>query len=104
MAESIVESQNLNKFSDFHKHKLTQRLQFRCRDDGYHRVVDLNIVDQPSKQRGILNNEFAVCTTNANAYKVRQVYCDPKTSSTANKQQRLKCRATRVDYAFQRDV
>ena len=88
----MKESQYPKTHRGRHKHEFTQRLQFRCRDNGYRTVVDQTINNQPSKGRGILNNEFSVWTTNANAYKVRRVYCDATTSSIANKQERLKCR------------
>ena len=84
--------------------EFSQCLQFRCRDDEYPHVIAMEIVDQPLKQGGILDDEFFYLTTDADAYKVRGIYSDPMPFSIANKQQALECRATRVDYALQREV
>ena len=84
--------------------EFAQCLQFRCRDDEYLHVIALEIMDQPLKRGGILDDEFSFLTTDADAYKVRGIYCDPMPFSIANKQQALECRATRVDHALQREV
>ena len=84
--------------------EFAQCLQFRCRDDEYLHVIALEIMDQPLKIGGILDDEFSFLTTDADAYKVRGIYCDLMPFSIANKQQALECRATRVDHALQREV
>ena len=81
--------------------EIAQCLQLGCRDDEYLHVIALEIVDQPLKHGGILDDEFSYLTTDADAYKVRGIYSDPMPFSIANKQQALECRATRVDYALQ---
>ena len=81
--------------------QFAQCLQFRCRDDEYLHVIALEIMDQPLKRGGILDDEFSFLTKDADAYKVRRIYCDPMPFSIANKQQALECRATRVDYPLQ---
>ena len=45
--------------------EFSQCLQFRCRDDEYLHVIALEIVDQPLKQGGILDDEFSYLTTDA---------------------------------------
>ena len=84
--------------------EFAQSLQFGCRDNEYLHVIALEIVDQPLKWGGILDDEFSYLTMDADAYKVRGIYCDPMPFSIANKQQALECRATRVEHDLQWEV
>ena len=71
-AESIVKSQYHKTCGAMRDPEFAQGLQSRCTDDGYLHVVALNIVNQPLKWGGILDDALSFLTTDADAYKVRR--------------------------------